>query len=553
MKTRSPFKNACGRLAGAVLCLLLFLNPVFAGLPEQKAKDPAVKLIVLITVDQLRGDLLERYDPVFTGGFRRLLDRGLRYTRATVDHAPTNSYPGHVTIATGANPARHGIVDNSWAERVGDKLMMTGGAVDPTEKIVGFPKMQGVSPGKLLVTGLADWVLAQDEKASVVCISSNEYGSLLHSGKARAETFWFSPEAGQYVTSTYYRKDYPDWVTRFNREAMPRFIGQKNWKLTVPKKFRQLALPDATPYEFDNIHNTFPHIFEKETPKEESGDPQALADWFYFSPFTDEAALALTHEAIRNLKLGQRNSTDYLSLTLGSTDSIGHRFGPLSLEQMDNLMRLDRGLGNLFEFLDRQVGADRYIVAVTGDHGASDIPEHGKSGRRVTENDMDELLGEVGEYVSKTAGEPEKMRAGITGIAEKFEFVGDAFTRDELESKENKDALLGFYRNSFYPGRTPIYPIVSRKYPALASFGIRIRLAENAVPYFAPSNHGTPHFYDRHVTLVFMGKDIRSGIDGGSARTVDIAPTLAKRGKIKVPVETDGRVLLLSGEKASEK
>lgn len=529
---------------------LLTFSPLYG---QKKTGGPPPKLIVLITVDQFRGDLLERYDKVFTGGFRRLLDTGYRYTRATVDHAPTNSYPGHVTIATGSMPARHGIVDNSWVERVGDKPAMTGGADDAVEKIVGFPKMQGVSPAKLMVTGLADWVMGQDKNAVVACISSNEYGSLLHSGKARGHTYWFSPEAGKYVTSTYYRSDYPAWIERFNSEKLPLYINQKTWRSTVPEKWKRLALPDAAPYEFDGTHNIFPHVFEKEVPREQVNDPQALADWFYFSPFTDEAAIALTRDAVTELKLGQRNSTDYLSLTLGSTDSIGHRFGPLSLEQLDNLIRLDRELDKLFKFLDSRVGAGKYIVAITGDHGASDIPEHqiekGIKAFRVSAGNMDAVLEEAGKYASTVSSEtpPEKVRAEVARIAEKYPFIGNAITRDELAAPDNKDEALEFYRNSFYPGRSPIYPVVSQKYPSFASYGIRIRLAENAVPYFAPSNHGTPNFYDRHVTLIFMGKGIKSGKNSAAARTVDIAPTLAARGGVKIPVEIDGRELSLSG------
>jgi predicted AlkP superfamily pyrophosphatase or phosphodiesterase len=533
-----------------LFCIILifsFISSVSAQTKNNAGAPP--KLIVLITIDQFRGDLLERYDKAFTGGFRRLLDRGFRYTRATVDHAPTNSYPGHVTIATGAFPKRHGIIDNSWVEIVEGSPAMTGGAADATEKIVGFPNMPGVSPNKLLVTGLADWVLAQDKNAVVVSLSSNEYGSLLHSGKSRGHTYWFSPEAGQFVTSTYYQKNDPAWIEKFNRDAMPKFINQKTWNNTVPEKFQKLAFPDATKFEFDNIHNTFPHIFEKEVSKEEAKSAGALADWFYFSPFMDEAALSLTKIAVSELKLGQRDSTDYLSLTLGATDSIGHRFGPLSLEQLDNLMRLDRGLDKLFKFLDKQIGADKYIVAVTGDHGASDIPEHqiekGQKAFRVTEKDMDSLLEEVNKYAVTVRDKPENVRSEIARMAEKYEFIADAITRDELAAKENKNEFLELYRNSFYPGRSPIYPVVSQKFPSFVSYGIRVRLAENAVPFFAPSNHGTPNFYDRHVALIFMGKGIKDGTSQASARTVDVAPTLAARGKINIPVEIDGRELSL--------
>lgn len=553
MKTPGKFKKNIRNSIIWGLCFLFICSSVSSlASAQKKGNKSSGKLIVLITVDQFRGDLLERYNTAFTGGFRRLLDKGFRYTQATVDHAPTNSYPGHVTIATGAFPARHGIIDNSWVEIVDGKLAMTGGADDANEKIVGFPKMRGVSPAKLLVTGLADWVLAQDKDAVVAAISSNEYGSLLHSGKARSHTYWFSPEAGEFVTSTFYRKNYPAWVERFNRDLMPRFMGQKIWNKTVPAKFEKLALPDASAFEFDNEHNTFPHIFEREVSKEETNSPQALADWFYFSPFTDEAALSLTEEAVRELNLGQRNSTDYLSLTLGATDSIGHRFGPLSLEQLDNLMRLDRGLDKLFKFLDSEIGAGKYIVAITGDHGASDIPEHqiekGSKAFRVTANDMDALLEEAGKYAATAKDKPDTVRAAIAGIAEKYKFVGDAITRDELAAKENKDPFVELYRNSFYPGRSPIYPIVSGKFPPLVSYGIRIRLAEMAVPFFAPSNHGTPNFYDRHVAMIFMGKGIKAGTSKSAARTVDVAPTLASQSGIKIPVETDGCELSLSSK-----
>lgn len=534
-----------------LFCIILIFSFVSSVTAQTKNKtDAPPKLIVLITIDQFRGDLIERYDKAFTGGFRRLLDRGFRYTRATVDHAPTNSYPGHVTIATGAFPKRHGIIDNSWVEIVEGSPAMTGGATDANEKIVGFPNMQGVSPDKLLVTGLADWVSAQDKNAIVASVSSNEYGSLLHSGKSRGHTYWFSPEAGQFVTSTYYQKNYPAWIEKFNRDAMPKFINQKTWNNTVSEKFQKLALPDATAFEFDNIHKTFPHNFEKEVSKEEAKSAGALADWFYFSPFMDEAALSLTETAVSELKLGQRNSTDYLSLTLGATDSIGHRFGPLSLEQFDNLMRLDRGLDKLFKFLDRKVGADKYIVAITGDHGASDIPEHqiekGLKAFRVTEKDIDSLLEEINKYAITVRDKPENVRVAIAKMAEKREFIADAITRDELAAKENTNEFLELYRNSFYPGRSPIYPVVSQKFPSFVSYGIRVRLAENAVTYFAPSNHGTPNFYDRHVALIFMGKGIKAGKSNGIARTVDVAPTLAAKGKIKIPVEIDGRELSLS-------
>jgi predicted AlkP superfamily pyrophosphatase or phosphodiesterase len=535
-------------LLSAIFVINLIFPAHFASEVFGRAQAP--KLTVLITVDQLRGDLLERYDRAFTGGFRRLMDNGFRYAAATADHAPTNSYPGHVTIATGAFPARHGIIDNSWAEEANGRLISVGGAIDNREKIVGFPALPGVSPGKLLVTGLPDWYLQQNPKSVVACISSNEYGSLLHAGKSRGHVYWFSPAAGRFVTSTYYRSDYPAWVERFNTENLPQFLKQSIWENTVPEKFKDLSLPDGIRHEFDGVNTVFPHVFEKESGRNDSAENiTARADWFYFSPFADAAALSLAREAVLELKLGRDKIPDYLSVTLGSTDGIGHRFGPLSAEQFDNLLRLDRELGDFFDFLDRKVGAANYVVALTADHGASDIPEWQKdqggvsSALRVAETDMDDLLGAVSRYEPKQSESPEKKRADIAAIAEKYKFVGDAITQEDLAGKENPNEYLQFYRNSFRPERTPIYPIVSRKFPPLVVNGIRIRLAENSVPFFAPSNHGTPYFYDRHVPIIFMGRRIKQGISRSKARTVDIAPTLAKLSGINIPVEIDGKPL----------
>ena len=552
-------------LFALAIAIITCANFIFAPLSQTKASSPQdtsrnnngkrsaagkpgqPSLIVMIAVDQLRGDLLERYRTAFTGGFKRLLDQGLRFSRATVDHAPTNSYPGHVTLATGAFPGRHGIIDNSWAERVGNRLAYVGGADDPDEQIVGFPKLRGVSPRKLLVTGLADWVLQADPQAQVVNIGAGEYSSLLHAGKTRSHTYWFSPEAGRYVTSTYYRGAYPEWVERFNKETLPRYMAQKVWDNSVPLKDRALALPDKAAYEFDGVHTTFPHLFQNEVSKEQLNDAAAFADWFYFSPMLDASAFALTREAVGSLSLGKRGHTDYLSLVLSSTDSIGHRYGPISLEQLDNLLRLDKELGEFFGFLDREVGEGRYTVALSADHGAAEVPEYqkemGKNGRRITEKDMDALLGDLKEAIANPSESPQERSRRAAVLAEKYDFIADAMTSDELSGGKPGSMFMELYRNSFYPGRTPVYPIVSRKYPSLAVYDIRVRLAEGAVPYFAPSNHGSPYFYDRNVALIFMGPGIRKGVSTARARTVDVAPTLAQLGNIAVPARVDGRSL----------
>lgn len=158
----------------------------------------------------------------------------------------------------------------------------------------------------------------------------------------------------------------------------------------------------------------------------------------------------------------------------------------------------------------------------------------------MTEKDIDSLLEEINKYAITVRDKPENVRVAIAKMAEKREFIADAITRDELAAKENTNEFLELYRNSFYPGRSPIYPVVSQKFPSFVSYGIRVRLAENAVTYFAPSNHGTPNFYDRHVALIFMGKGIKAGKSNGIARTVDVAQRLPPKAKLKFRLKLTG-------------
>lgn len=533
----------------SVLPARIVARPQTTPLSARVAKKGRPSLVVLITVDQLRGDLLDRYKQLFKGGFRRLLDGGLIFTRATVDHCPTNSYPGHVTIATGMHPAHHGIIDNSWAEQTGQKFVAVAGVEDPLEKIVDFPSLTGASPHRLMVTGLPDW-FTNGTRARAVNISSGEYASLLQAGKSRTDTYWFSIEAGRYVTSTYYRNSYPEWVQRFNRERLPHYMSQRGWECTVPEKARRLSRRDDAPYEFDGVHTTFPHIFSNEVPEGHSDNPQAYSSWFYFTPMIDAATLDLASEAVRALSLGGKGATDYLSVVVSATDSIGHRYGPLSLEQLDNLLRLDLEMGQFFQLLDEAVGRGRYIVALTADHGAPEIPEYlsetGGKGRRVKAEEIDMLLREVKEATAGVNLTQAQSGATAARIAEKYDFIADIITNEELASPRPADEFLALYRNSYFPNRTPIYPLASGTFPSLARYGLRVRLKEGAVPYFAPSVHGSPYMYDRHVPIIFMGPGIPAGRSKVSARTVDIAPTLAGLAGVRTPPNLDGKRLQLN-------
>jgi predicted AlkP superfamily pyrophosphatase or phosphodiesterase len=539
------------RRVGAVLLCgwALFADRTSAGDVLRASNGrPRPGLIVLVAVDQLRADILDRCDAALTGGFRRLKSKGFRFVNTFVDHAPTTSMPGHATIATGMFPSHHGILEGSWGEMVDGKLAMTSSVRDGAYRIVGFPDVEGASPKKFLAAGLADWIRATDPKSEVVGLGG-EYGPILHLAKARGQAYWYSPDIGRYVTSTFYADAYPAWVQTFNDVELKRMQEETTWRVSVPEKYRRLALPDDMKAEYDGVHTTFPHVLAAETSADDANQPAKLAEWFYFHPGVDEATLAVAQRAVEDRKLGRRGSTDLLTFHLGSLDAIGHRYGPRSLEHLDAVLRLDRALGRFFEYLDRKVGARNYLVAMTADHGVAEIPEEaarfGKKGRRVTLKELDEVFDEAQAYATAHPdAAPERNRA-IAELVRKHPFVGGAITREDLKRSTETSGPVALFRNSYHPDRYLL--TLGGTHGSLARFDLVAWLTEGSIPDYAPAVHGSPYLYDRTVPLIFMGTGVSAGHSRERARTVDVAPTLACLASVPVKVRTDGHALPVGG------
>jgi predicted AlkP superfamily pyrophosphatase or phosphodiesterase len=304
-------------------------------------------LVVLIAVDGLRADLLDRYDAAFQGGFRRLRDTGLRFEEAWIDHAITVSHAGHVTLATGLLPSHHGIVDAAFYVPSGDSRVLIDAVEDTTEAILGRPDLSGVSPRKVLRDGLSEWIMHADPDARSLAVGSGNVSSLLYTFHAPANVYWY--RSGKYVTSTYYSSAYPAWVEQFNSDRLPGYMeASTRWQNSVPASFHHLARADQAAFEGDKVHTTFPHAFEEELADAIAQNPQvALARWFRWTPSLDEATLMLARSGLEAMTLGQRDATDCLSIVLSMVDSNSHYYGPLSLETFDTLMRLDKALGEL--------------------------------------------------------------------------------------------------------------------------------------------------------------------------------------------------------------
>jgi hypothetical protein len=522
--------------AAAVLALGLVAAP-----PLGAQTEDGPRLVVTLVVDQLRPDLLERYGYAFKGGLRRLLDEGFSFTQASHAHARTSTAPGHATIATGVFPSRHAVVANAWAQRTDAGWESMYAVADAESPIVGYEQveaLEGRSPKNMIRDGLADWLHAANDDARIVSISKKDRAAVPLGGHGATEhVYWMVPELGQFVTSRYYRDDYPRWLERFNREVMPPISAQNVWHTEVPEDLRPLARPDSAWYEGDRVHVTFPHASDRENPP---GDVQAHNAWAYDQSRADAAVILLALTAIDELDLGQRDDLDMLQISLSATDRVGHYYGPLSQEQFSNLIHLDRVVGQLLDHLDETVGEGRWVLGFTADHGVATMPEAmvelglDTGAVRVTAAESNGALGgALRDGAPGTDQSPEAVAERVKKLVEERGLVAKAYTHHELTRGVPADSFSVLFRNSHYPGRA---------WGPLSRWGVEVRFGENDLYGIdSGTNHESTYWYDRWVPMIFLGPGVTAGATETMAYTVDFAPTLAGLAGIPVPHDLDGR------------
>src|SRR5256712_3423324 len=318
------------------------------------APAPRPRLVVVITVDQLRPDYLERYRPQLKGGFAMLLKTGASFTDAYQDHAVTETAPGHSTILSGRWPVHTGITRN------------LAGVQDPAAPLIGV-NGPGASPMRFRGTEFFDWLKAAEPGARALSISGKDRGAILPIGRAKERVYWYF--GGFFTTSRYYADSLPTWVRVFNGQRVPFRAAGTLWTLFLPE--REYSEPDSVAYENQGRDVVFPHRLPAD-----SGEA-ALA--FVATPTMDSLTLAFALEGVRALQLGGRGATDLLAVSLSTTDYVGHAYGPDSREIHDQVVRLDRYLGWFLEQLFVRYGRNNVLVVLTADHGVTPFPERSRT------------------------------------------------------------------------------------------------------------------------------------------------------------------------------
>jgi predicted AlkP superfamily pyrophosphatase or phosphodiesterase len=519
-----------------------------ASCTESPKAEPRPKLIVQITFDQLRGDLLDRYRPALNGGFRRVMDEGWWVHHADTAHGLTVSYPGHATLATGMTPAHHGLTANEWWQEDKGRWRPVSVVEDKSYTMVG-QKEGGVSPLRMTATTLADWVKASSPESEAIVVGSDS--AIAYGGQSADAVYWFDSAAGGYATSTFYRGARPQWVDRLNRTlgALPR-----QWALAVPAKWHRLAdhPQKCAPFRPGKAWASSggrllgPHRYNPQG----ADTRDKFLTWVGGTPLADEALLKQVPAIVRNAGLGRDDAVDYLGLPIGATDSVGHEYGAVSLEQLDTIIRLDRALGVMLDGLDKLVGKGRYAVAISADHGVADPPEE-QCIRRVTAADIDPLLDRVEAIARAHTGSRDALIAAIVAELRKAPFVGEVYTQARLSARSRDSWQAELMKRSFRPGRTTDYPLWSEKprpfHPA--RYGISVEFKRGVVFHYARGVHGSPYAYDRLVPAIFYGAGVAAYNATLGARTVDVAPTLASLAGIAIPPNRDGRALKVKGSR----
>ena len=529
------------------------------------AADKNPKLVLQITVDQLRGDLPGRYaDRLTQGGFRHLMEKGTWYTDAHYQHANTETAVGHASLATGADPSRHGIVANDWIDQ--DTGAFVYNTEDDRHHIIGKkPKAhEGVSPRNLLASTISDELVVHNGgRSRAFSVSVKDRGAILpggHVGKA----FWFSKTSGEFVTSTYYYKDYPAWVKQWNAAKPADAFKGKSWELLNDRATYVHGQMDDRPYEADlkPLGRVFPHSLGEDS------------KYFYLlltlTPVGDRLTLDFAKALVENERLGQNKhgAPDYLQISFSSTDYIGHLFGPSSLETEDNILRLDRTLAELFQFIDEKVGMENTLVVLSGDHGAPEAPEYmatlGLSTGRFA-FDWFKTEGPLTAAMQKKFGRDDLVAghshpylylnldaiasAGLD-VADVEHFLADelikipgiayAQTRSDLMAgRITESPVQNQIRRSFHPTRSGNIHMVPEQYWFLHSTEEAEQMGIGSIAAI----HGSPWTYDTFVPIFFAGHDLPAQVIRRRVAPTDIAATITAYLGVKAPSGSVGQPL----------
>src|SRR5690625_320278 len=517
-------------------------------LPEERPV-----LVVGIMVDQLRPDYISRFwDKLSDGGFKRLINEGFTFTNNHFNYMPTATGPGHASVYTGTTPSYHGAMGNSWYVR----------DLDRSINVIEVPGYEGVGsepgaennkgPGNLLTTTIGDELrLHTNFRSKVIGISRKDRGAILPGGHT-GHAYWYEGSTGNFVTSTFYMDELPEWVQEFNARNLAQEYLSQPWETLLPIEEYVESIEDDNAYESlhsDQESPVFPHDLPGRV--EAGASPGLLSG----TPFGDKLLLDLAFAAMEGESLGRNGTTDMLNISFSATDGVGHSYGPASIEMQDNIMRLDRTLEELLNHLDSEYGMENILLFLTSDHGVVHVPDYltdlGIPGGR---RSLSDGLENMRSWMTETWGEDlfvaysnyqvfldreriEELELDLGQVQKQvaryllnIDGVAGALTAEELIAGEFTRGVPMRVQNGFNQKRSGDLTIWLEPHITTSSSS-------------RGTTHGSPWAYDTHAPGFWIGGLVPNGSSSHPVVIPDIAPTVATFLQIPFPSGTTGRPL----------
>lgn len=533
----------------------VFALSLFAQTPvktESTATMPAKpKLVVGIVVDQMRYDYIYRYWNKFgNDGFKRLVNEGFFCRNTNFNYVPTYTGPGHASIYTGTTPAVHGIIANDWYDKTTGKSLYCAG--DKNSIGVGTTANEGKrSPVNMLTSTITDELrISSNMKSKVIGVALKDRSSILPAGHIANAAYWYDGSIGGFITSTYYMKELPVWVQEFNKKELAKKYLSQPWNTLLPIEMYTESLPDDNKYEFvakGESKPVFPHNLP-ELMKANGG-----LNMIRSTPFGNSLTKDFAIDVMKNENLGKSEATDFLAVSFSSPDYIGHAYGPNSVEQEDDYIRLDKDLAELLKFIDEQVGKNNALIFLTADHAAPEVPSYlidlkipagYVAESKILKNLKDHLLKSYGDTLALSFEnqqvflnhvaidnkklELEKVQNEVATFLLNAEGVAEVLTATTLNNSS-------FTEGSRY--------LMQKGFNAKRSGDVLVNYLPGWVDGFSKTGttHGSPYSYDTHVPLIFHGWNIQQGSSAEQVYITDVAATLAMMLNIQFPNGCTGK------------
>ena len=527
-------------------CLIAFAS--FSQAPtkiEEEISFPKKpKLVIGIVVDQMRYDYIYRFwDKYGNNGFKRLVNEGFFCKNTNFNYVPTYTGPGHASIFTGTTPAIHGIIANDWFDKENLKKLYCVGDINVNG--LGTNESEGKrSPVNMLTTTITDELrISSNMKSKVFGVALKDRSAILPAGHVANAAYWYDGSIGSFISSTYYMKELPLWVNEFNKKELAKKYLMEPWNTLLPIEQYTESLPDDNKYEFIAKGETKP-VFPHNLPEllRANGGLNLIRSVPSGNTLTKDFAI----EIIKNENLGKSSETDFLTISFSSPDYIGHAYGPNSVEQEDDYIRLDNEIADFLNFLDAYIGKNNVLLFLTADHAAPEVPAYlidlkipagyvneGKILRNLKTylfaNYADSLVLSYSnqqvflnrKFIALKKIDLKKVQEDAALYLQNLDGIAEVTTSTALNNTSFNEGSRNLIQKGFNAKRSG--DVMVNYLPAWVDF------------HKTGTSHGSPYSYDTHVPLIFYGWNIKKGSTADQIYITDIAATLALMLNIQFP------------------